>query len=293
MDRGRLEEQVAALREGRAFLRHEGMRLTWLGGSEALDWLQDLVTADVGALAPFSSRRSLLLTPTGRIRADFHVLGFGDARRGVVLAQAGDQPQDLAEALRPYVLSSDVDLRAAPFELISIPSRDAPVPTASETWRPSVLGAGLDLLAFRGEVVVEIRRGLLDTGLVQADTEAVEAWRIRMGIPRFPVDLDEESLPAEAGLDDEVVIDRSKGCYLGQESVAKVRNLGHPTRTVLPLRAAERVTAGEAVLATGVAVGLVTSADVAPEGCALLARVRWDAREAELETRSGIALGRR
>ena len=294
MDRAGLEEQVRALDEGRAFVRHPRMRLNWVGGSEARGWLQDLVTADVAELRPFRTRRSLLLAPTGRIRADFHVLGFGDARQSFILAQPEDQPEDLAALLRPYVLSSDVDLRPAPFEIASVPGAGATLPGSLEAWRPSVLGTGSDLVAVPSAMDRELVPRLEEDGFVEAGRLAVEAWRIRRGVPRFPIDLDEDSLPAEAGLDDEVVIDRAKGCYLGQESVAKVRNLGHPTRVVLALRSPSPVEAGDVVLRRGESgdeeAGLVTSADARADGSAVIARIVWEARDSELRTGSGAPL---
>ena len=290
MERAQLEEQVRALDERRAFVRHAGVRTTWVGGSEARRWLQDLITADVAELRPFQTRRSLLLTPTGRIRADFHVMGFGDARQSFVLVQAEDQPRLVADLLEPYVLSSDVDLRPAPFELVSVPG-SGPPEAPTDVWRPSVLGHGWDLLTVPGSAAKDTIRRLEGTGLVEASVEAVESWRIRRGVPRFPIDVGEDSLPAEAGLDDQVTIDRTKGCYLGQESVAKVRNLGHPTRVVLPLRSSGPVAVGDAIVsAADEEVGLVTSADVLSGGSALIARVRWGARDAELRTRSGARL---
>jgi folate-binding protein YgfZ len=294
VEREQLEEQVRALDEARAFVRHPGMRLTWVGGSEARGWLQDLITADVAELQPFRTRRALLLSPTGRIRADLHVLGFGEARQSFVLARSSDQPEDLAELLGRYVLSSDVDLRPAPFEIVSVPGADETLLGSSQVWRPSVLGAGVDLMAVRSAVDRDVLPRLEERGLIEAEGPAVEAWRIRRGVPRFPIDLDEDSLPAEAGLDDEVVIDHAKGCYLGQESVAKVRNLGHPTRLVIALGSPSTVEAGDVVLARGAAgdedVGVVTSADAGPDGSAVIARVRWEARAAELRTDSGAPL---
>jgi len=149
-------------------------------------------------------------------------------------------------------------------------------------------------MAVRSAVDRDVLPRLEGRGLIEAEGPAVEAWRIRRGVPRFPIDLDEDSLPAEAGLDDEVVIDRAKGCYLGQESVAKVRNLGHPTRLVIALGSPSTVEAGDVVLARGAAgdedVGVVTSADAGPDGSAVIARVRWEARAAELRTDSGAPL---
>jgi folate-binding protein YgfZ len=289
MDRGRIEEQIRALDEGEAFVRHEGMRIVRVVGGDARGWLHDLVTCDVSTLGAFEVRRALLLTPTGRIRADMHVMGSGDAGDGLVLAQPADQPRDLLELLRPYVLSSDVELEPAPFEVVSVPGPGAPPEACARVWRPSLLGDGFALLAASGELARDLRR-LEAAGLVEARPEAAEARRIRLGVARFPVDLDEDSLPAEAGLDDEVVIDRTKGCFLGQESVAKVRNLGHPTRALLALRSSDPLGEGETVLAGDRDVGLLTSVDAGPEGWTAIARVRWEAWRDELRTASGALL---
>ncbi|MGZ8628602.1 MAG: CAF17-like 4Fe-4S cluster assembly/insertion protein YgfZ [Actinomycetota bacterium] len=261
MDRDAMQKQVGALDEGRGALDLDGFRVIEVTGPDAAAWLQDLVTANVEALEPGEEVRSLLLEPTGRIRADLHVLG---APEGFLLVQPLDQRVSVADLLAPYVLSSDVAMREAPPPgLVAIPRPGS--------WR--FVPPGDDLVPVRAE--------------------AVEAWRIRRGLARFPIDLDEDSLPAEAGLDDEVTIDRTKGCYLGQESVAKVRNLGHPARVIVSLRADGPLETGQAVLAGEVEAGLLTSVDTSGDGVATLARVRWDAREADLRTAGGIALRRR
>jgi folate-binding protein YgfZ len=130
---------------------------------------------------------------------------------------------------------------------------------------------------------------MMNKQLTQVGGEALEVWRIRRGVARFPIDLTEESVPAEAGLD--ALIDFGKGCFLGQESVAKIRNLGHPARVVRALRSEADVLAGAEVLAGGVVVGRITSA--APGsggGTASLARVSWAAAEAPLTTTDGAPL---
>ena len=139
-------------------------------------------------------------------------------------------------------------------------------------------GDGLDLLV--GTAKAELRRNAgapRGRGARSGLSRCRRRLRIRRGIPRFPVDLDEDSLPAEADL--EPTIDFTKGCFLGQESVAKVRNLGHPPRVVLALRSEEPTSAGEPVLAGGDEVGVVTSSTTIQHGSALLARVRWAARD--------------
>lgn len=281
-----LERQVDALDEGRAYVDLDDVALTLVAGADARAWLNDLVTTDVGTLGRFETRPSLLLTPTGRIRASFHVLGLGE--RDFVLAQRDGQPAEIVALLEPYVLSSEVTLAPSPLRILAIPGReDAPV-WFPDGWRPSVLGGGLDLLvdASEARTLDDVRDGLLAEGLEPAGREAVEARRILRSEVRFPIDVDADSLPAEAGLDAAPATDRTKGCFLGQEAVAKVANLGHPTRVVVAVDADGPVLAGEPVLAEGRQVGSVTSTI----GRAALVRVRWDARNAALATATGTRI---
>ena len=113
---------------------------------------------------------------------------------------------------------------------------------------------------------------------------------IRRGIARTGVDLGPDALPAEAGLED--TIDFTKGCFLGQESVAKVANLGHPPRLVVAVRATTPVAPGATVLADGEPVGSITSAAHDDGGTAAIARVRWEAarRPLSLEGAGSLAL---
>lgn len=286
MDAAPQPEQVRALEQARAVVEHEDMTLTSVAGADAREWLHDLVTADVASLEPGRSGPCLLLTPTGRIRAAFQVLCLGE--RAFLLAQREDQPRPVADLLAPYVLSSDVTIEVrSGIRLLSLPGAGTGPAWAGRAWRPSILGPGVDLLVAEGDRAVA-RRRLEEAGLVRAGAEAVEAWRIGLGVPRFPVDLDEDSLPAEAVLPSEA-IDLSKGCFLGQEALARVRNLGHPTRVVLAVAGEGPVAAGDPVWADGRQVGLVTSAS----GPAALVRVRWNAREALLVAGRGTPLRRR
>jgi hypothetical protein len=262
--RATFERRIQALDRGLAVLDLDGWSLTRVGGPDAERWLNDLVTASTVGLAHGDAVRSLVLSPTGRIRADLHVLRPFDGD-GFVLLQGPRQPEAAAAILAPYVLSSDVEMAGADASgLFVTPGPDPRWTVAAD--RP------------RDTVVV--------------DAEAYEAWRIRHKIARFPVDLDGDSLPAEAGLDAEPVIDRAKGCYLGQESVARVRNFGHPARVVLAVRAQSPLRPGQAVLGQGRPAGVVTS--VEPDGgSAAMVRIRWDARDVELQAEGDAPLERR
>jgi folate-binding protein YgfZ len=285
-----IEEQVRALDEGRAFVEQTAVHLTHVSGSEARTWLGDLVTADVATLDGHESRPSLLLTPTGRIRAALHLLGLDGPE--ILLAQSDDQPETIAEILGPYVLSSDVTIAPSRLRIFSVPGRDEPPVGTGNAWRPSILGDGFDLLVVDSEDVLRELRGRLDRdGLEPVAPVAAEARRIRRAEPAFPIDLGPDGLPAEAGWEDR--IDFTKGCFLGQEAAARVRNLGHPTRVVLGLVARAPVEVGEPLLAGREPVGEVTGVASLGGGWALLARIRWDARDRPLTTATGLALDRR
>ncbi|HEY3264946.1 MAG TPA: hypothetical protein VGK12_07295 [Actinomycetota bacterium] len=255
------DQDVRALRERRAYVRPKA-RVVAVGGADAERWLQDLVTAGVAGLPSGGSVRSLILSPTGRIRADVHVVRTAD---GFLIVQPLDQPEAVDAVLGPYVLSSTVEIAPASTPPVLVPDDGG--------WHASLEPP---------------------TGARQVDDAAAERWRIESGVPAYPVDLDGESLPAEAGLDVPPVTDTAKGCFLGQESVARVRNLGHPTRVVVALLSEASTAPGDPVVTGEGVVGAVTSAaDGAGGRTAVIARVRWDARDAELRTASGAVLRRR
>lgn len=280
--------EVAALETERAFVDLSDWRKVRVSGTDAVGWLHDLLTADIEGLRPGGACRSLLLTPTGRIRADVHV-----ARRAedVVLLQAPDQPEHVGLVLHPYTLSSDVLLEDATGDLalFAVPGRAAALVDTPGT-APSALGPGLDLLVGAGKPAWRTEDALVKAGLAEVGPAAVEIWRIRRGRARMGVDFDQGSLPAEAGLGD--VIDTAKGCFLGQESVARVRNLGHPPRVLRHVRTSGPVAPGDPVLAGGAVVGAVTSAALEGRGQVALVWIRWDAAKASITLADGRPLDR-
>jgi tRNA-modifying protein YgfZ len=282
MDLERTTASVA-LREGRAYADLSHWHKVLVRGSDSRTWLNDLLTADISMLSTGSSRRAFLLSPTGRIRAEVTVVSMG---HGLHLFQEPIQPMAIDALLAPYVLSSDVELIdvSDSMDLLAFPGSEPPHVPGAEVTRPSCLGPGADLILSR---TVERSTSALEA-LMQVSPESLERWRIDRGIPRFPLDLTPESLPHEADVD--AAIDYQKGCYLGQEAVAKVRNLGHPTWVVLSLRSNVPVAPNDSVMGDGKEVGRVTSAASVDGQTAVIARVRWAAREQKLMTGSGAPL---
>jgi folate-binding protein YgfZ len=271
---------------GAAFVDLSSWRVVSVSGTDARMWLNDLISADIGDLGPGRARRSLLLSPTGRIRAEFTVTDHDGA---LLLLQDPAQPRSIGDLLLPYVLSSDVRLedRTADVGVFAFPGRaSAPDVAGADASAPSCAGAGVDLLCAMEDhdrVLASLSREH-----APADTEALEAWRVSAGIPRFGVDALDDDLPQEAGFGEAVAVD--KGCYLGQEAVAKVRNLGHPRRVLLHVRAGAPVRAGDAVRADGESVGEITSAARGDDRWWALAKVRWRDRAAPLATTEGVSL---
>ena len=277
--------QLDALENGSAFAELPGWRVVAVRGADAMGWLHDLITADVEGLSAGQSRRSLLLTPTGRIRADLHVARLTDS---FLLLQEERQPEAVDAILAPYVLSSEVELEDRSERSVVVAVLGG---TAAEdgddgqVLTPSVLGRGHDVVVAPGEPADRLRERLRGRGADEVTPADLETWRIRRGIVRMGSDFGPDALPAEAGLED--TIDLTKGCFLGQESVAKVRNLGHPPWVLRLVRSQAPIEAGAPVLADGASVGEVTSAAETARGTDAIVRVRWAAASEPLSTGTG------
>jgi folate-binding protein YgfZ len=278
---------LEALLTGRAFVDLSSWRKISVSGTDAFAWLNDLVSADLTGLGTGQSRRSLLLSPTGQVRAEFTVLGL---EGGLLLLQDPTQPHPIDGLLDRYVLSSDVALedRTQEVALFALPSRSAPPDLATADFSaPSCLGEGIDAVVPMDRHA-DVAAALAQT-LLRAEMEDVEAWRIFRGVPRFGVDVTEEALPQEGALEEAVSF--NKGCYVGQEAVAKVRNLGHPRRLLLQVEAASEISPGEPVCVDDTEVGRVTSAARTPGGTRAFAKVRWTSKEGPFRTARGEPLG--
>jgi folate-binding protein YgfZ len=278
---GGVAEGIRALRERRAVVDLSDRGRVRVTGSGAGTFLGDLVTGPVERLEPGTATRSLLLTPTGRVRADFTVARLPGRW---LLVQDREQPDPVGRLLAPYVLSADVTLEDADDEgpLVAVVSDVVPS-SGRDRYSPGALGSGTDVLA------VSAPDAAAETGAEVVSDEAAEAWRVLRGDPRLGADFDTDALPQEAGL--EAAVDFAKGCFLGQEAVAKVRNLGRPPFVVLAARAYRDVTAGQSVRAGDRDVGRVTSAAADPAGgFGVIVRVRWEAHESDLASETGVSL---
>ncbi|HXE94576.1 MAG TPA: hypothetical protein VN544_12315 [Gaiellaceae bacterium] len=195
-----------------------------VAGPDAADYLQRMVSNDVEALAVGEACDALLLTAKARVIAPLRVLRRGE-EDFLVLTEP-----ELGDTVRTQLLRTRF---AAKVEV---------EPEEHESW-----------LVLGGEEVLDDRPAGDEVG-----EEELERWRIEAGIPRWGREIDEQILPAEAGLD-ETHISFSKGCYPGQEPIARQRYRGKVNRKLRVLDVEGDATPGTELLLDGKRVGRITS----------------------------------
>ena len=247
-------------------------------GEDRLTWLDSLTSQSIAKLVPGESAETLLLDPTGRLEYDIRVLDDGVSTW--LLLEASE-----AEGLHAwlsrmvFMLRVEVADRSADFATIGTlgqPALTAAAPNGvALVWRDpwlSVQSGGHQYsLATEhpsaswtySEILIERSELAAAAALPVAGTLALEALRIAAWRPRLATEADDRTIPHELDWLRSAV-HLTKGCYRGQETVAKVHNLGHPPRrlVLLHLDGSEGVLPkhGDAVLAGETEVGLVTSA---------------------------------
>jgi folate-binding protein YgfZ len=257
-------------------------------GGEAADFLQGQVSNDVEALAPGAGCYATILNHKGKLRTDLRVLR-GDHHFWLDTEAIGHAV--LRHMLSTYTLGRDVqweDLTEdhAILSLIGPGAdglADEPPPAAEHTFTDT--GAGLWV---RTDLGIDILCGIQRAGELRAELgvepvseETAECLRIESGRPRLGVDMDSETIPQEAGINERAV-NFEKGCYVGQETVARLHWKGKPNRHLRGLRLAEPVERRTDILLGDKVVGRVSSTCVSPRlGPIALALVRREAPPGE------------
>ncbi|MEN3341315.1 MAG: tRNA-modifying protein YgfZ [Actinomycetota bacterium] len=229
-----------------------------VAGPDACDYLQRMVSNDVAALQAGAACPALLLTPKARVIAPLVVWRRGDADF-LVLTEP-----ELGEAVRGALLRLRLRARCEvePEQHSSVLVFAAPA---------GGLGFATD---FPG--ALEVLDSDLDPTL---DPEELELRRIEAGVPRWGREIDDRVLPAEAGLD-RTHVSFSKGCYPGQEPVARLHYRGHPNRGLRVLELEHLPEPDAELRYDGRSVGRVTSAARRANGSVVaLAYVRREVPE--------------
>jgi hypothetical protein len=244
-----------------------------IAGPDRLSWLHNLTSQDIEHLAPGDSAQALILDPQGHVEHELRLTDDGHAVWAHVEPGA-------AGALLEFLNSMRFMLRVEPADV----SGEYAVLTTLGPGRPEEGGIAVrdsfetNVIVPRADLAAQVaaRRS---AGAVLAGTWAHEALRIAAGRARFGLDTDERALPHELGWI-ETAVHLSKGCYRGQETVARIHNLGHPPRRLVRLLldgSEDRLPGhGDPVLADGAQVGFTGSAarhyELGPVALALVKR---------------------
>lgn len=269
-----------------------------ISGPQAVATLNGLVTNDVAALKPGHGQYAAALTARGKMVADLRILMHEDrmlvdtsaaAGPGLLamftkfinprfatlrdvsdgtatVSVVGDQSADVISGLANVAADTLRELPVHGHATYSVDSGDATVirlPGVGRDARP-----GYDVIAPRNELPL-LLGALRAADAVVADGAAWDTLRIESGIPMWGIDMDETTLPQEANMDELHAVSYTKGCYIGQETVARIHFRGHVNRTLRRL-------------------GFVGDVE-APHGAALLGSEHQNVGDVRSVARSGVS----
>jgi folate-binding protein YgfZ len=268
--------------EQRALVRAAGLvdrsnrGVVRITGADRLSWLHSLTTQDTEHLAPGAATQALVLSPQGHIEHHLTLADDGTAVWAHVEPGTAGALLAFLQSMR-FLLRVDPADVTADFAVLTVmgPARPGAPPGTAAAMPDSF---GTDLVVARDRLA-EAAAALEHGGAAVAGLAAYEALRIAAHRPRLGADTDHRSLPHEVGWI-ETAVHLDKGCYRGQETVARVHNLGHPPRRLVLLHldgSEDRLPAhGDPVTADGAAVGFTGSAarhfELGPIGLALIKR---------------------
>jgi folate-binding protein YgfZ len=250
--------EYRAAREGVAIADLSYQGKFWITGRDRISLLQNLVSNDLKLLTEGKGLYCLLLTAKGRMISDFHLYPFPEA---LLLEVEGANAEKTRESLMKYKLGSQVKIEPLPWGrlLLSGPSArpllekflgGLPAMEERSFFQKEVEGASLTCvkrsitgeedyhLYFPEEKLETLWEGLLSLGasfgIAPLGQAALEILRVEAGKPLYGIDVDEHIIPNEAGLETEA-ISYTKGCYPGQEVIARIETYGHVNKHLMGL----------------------------------------------------------
>jgi folate-binding protein YgfZ len=288
-----LDGQYRLLREEAGAARRDELAVLAVTGPDAVPYLQSQITQDVEKLADGEGAYAALLDRKGHMRTDMRVLRAGAEELLLVLERIG------AEAalthLRMYSIGhqTEVEDRSEQTAVISVAGpasaevAGVALPAAEHSHAPAEVegiaaravrtDVGLDLLCAAGDAE-RLLAALEQRGAHPVDVEALEILRVESGRPRFGREMTTRTIPQEAGINERAV-SFTKGCYIGQETVARLHYKGKPNRHLRGLRLAGPAAQGDEVRLGERVVGEIGTAVVSPvHGRIALAILRREAQ---------------
>jgi folate-binding protein YgfZ len=224
-------------------------------GPDATSFLQSLISQDLDPIAVGDAAPSLLLQPQGKLLVDFVIRRHRDEEWWCLCE--GGFGATLADGLNRFKIRVKAEVELRPVAALAVRGQAPPADAGAVVAIPVSWGEVPAYDAVGTDVAIdEFRAGL---ALPAVDSVTYERARIEAGVPRLGADLDEKTIPQEAGLERHAV-SFTKGCFVGQELVCRIDSRGHVNRLLRRLRADAPMTPGAEVSADGKTVGLVTSA---------------------------------
>ena len=276
----RVIDGYRAITEGAALIDRSERGKLALTGTGAKEFLAGQVTNDILGLEAGHGCYAALLTHKGKMRADLRVLDAGDE---LLLDTERSALQAVFDTIRTFKLGYDVELHKRTLQraLLSVAGPRARAVTGADT---AGLGAeehdhvaatlggrevrlvatdlGVDVLAV-AEDREAVEAALFAAGAEPVSEAIAEIVRVERGRPRYGLDLDESVIPQEADLNDRAV-SFTKGCYVGQETVARLFYKGKPNRHLRGLKLSSPVVTGAALRLGEKEVGTLGSSVVSP-----------------------------
>jgi folate-binding protein YgfZ len=263
-----------------------------LTGADAKSFLQGQVSNDVEALVPGTGCYAAFLTPKGKMLGDIRILDTGSE---LLLDTERVALQDLFNMIRRFSIGYDVQLHKRTLQrgLLSLlgPAAEtvagvAELDRAEDSHLAVEIGgiavravrtdAGIDLLCDAGDTEA-LSDALAARGGEPVSETAADCLRVERGRPRYGIDLDDSVIPQEADLNSRAV-SFTKGCYVGQETVARLYYRGKPNRRLRGLRLSAPAWTGAEIMVGDRVVGRLASvADSPVLGPIALALVRREA----------------
>jgi hypothetical protein len=269
--------------EQRALARAAGLvdrshrEIVRIAGEDRLSWLHSLTTQDLQHLEPGTTAQALVLSPQGHIEHHLTLADDGTAVWAHVEPGTAGPLLAFLQSMR-FLLRVDLADVTSDFAVLTLmgPDRPAAAPDGTAAAMPDAFG--MDVVVPRGRLA-EIAAAVEGGGAAVSGLAAYEALRIAAHRPRFGLDTDHKTLPHEIGWI-ETAVHLNKGCYRGQETVARVHNLGHPPRRLILLQldgSEDRLPVhGDPVTRDDTTVGFVGSAarhfELGPVGLGLIKR---------------------
>jgi folate-binding protein YgfZ len=242
-----------AARQRAALVERSARGRLLVSGRDRASYLQGLLTNDTVALKPGEGCYAAYLTPQGRMISDMWVYELGDV---ILMNLPGETKDAVLAKLDQFIFSEDVQLGDATdtFGQVAVVGPDAarvvgsmlddaPVARLAAlvehgnvrgfiAGEPAIVTRvtdvgepGFDVYIERGRMA-SLKAQLAAAGIVELDAETAEVIRVEAGVPEFHHDMDEETIPLEAGIESRA-ISLTKGCYVGQEVIIRVLHRGH------------------------------------------------------------------